>query len=241
MGRSSAERVFALIAFFAVFASAASSQKGDTRDQHQHARARPLLRSGASEDRRHHHRGRRRAEIVDVVHQTEPKFDDICTNQVANFDVRNALFDLKNTRRKFRDLQDYDMRIKRDCFCYGEWIDPFNVTVRGGLIVNATNDKTKMEVSASDYSLPTIADLFQKIETACNEPYADLTVVYHSDMGYPTYTWFNENKCIVDEEIGYTVTDLVDMTEKDGKGKDGSEDKPRDKPGKPGSPSRRKK
>lgn len=246
MGRSSAQRVFALIAIFAVFASAASSQKDDTRDQHQHSRTRPLLRSASDDRRRHHHRrGRRRAEIVDVVHQTEPKFDDICINPVAKFDVRDALADLKANRRKFGDLQDYDMRIQRTSFSIEECTDPFNVTVRAGIIVNATSDKTKMELNVSVCgNLPTIADIFQKIEIACDTPYAELTVVYHDDMGYPAYTRLDENLCIADDERDYTVTDLVDMTPvEDGKGKEGGapgqKDKPDDKPGKPGSPSRR--
>lgn len=244
-------RVIAVAALLVALAQAASLDDETVRERSHRQEGRHLRRSFSSADGRQHHRGRRRAETIDnVVHQTEPKFDevsealsDICTNPVANFDARDALADLKASRRKFGDLQDYDMRIQRACFCVEECRYPFSVIVRGGIIVNVTNDETKLELNRNSCSLPTIAGIFQQIETACTQPYANLSVVYDGDMGYPANTWFDENECIIDEEVRYAVTDLVDMTPQDDKGKEGDapshKGKPDDKPSKPGNPSRR--
>lgn len=124
------------------------------------------------------------------------------------------------------------MSVERDCFCTEEWRDPYRLIVRDGIIALAVNERTGEDVNPQDFNLPTVEDLFQQIETACTEPYADLNVVYDIDMGYPSSSWFNMNECICDEEVGYTVTSLVDMTKGKKGNAPGQKDKSSNKPGK---------
>ena len=198
------------------------------REQFHRPRGSQLRRSPPAN--RHHRQGRRRAENDAAVHEMAPKVDenvaiepkpveaqDFCSDPtadpVARFDVEAALAELEANKLKFNSLQNYDMKgVERACFCAEEWRGPYSLNVRNGIITLAINELTGEAVDPQHFNLPTVEDLFRQIETACTEPYFDLTAMYDIDMGYPVNSWFNMNQCICDEEVGYTVTDLVDMT-----------------------------
>ena len=265
MRSSSTHRIITLVTFLVALARAASldsSKDGEAiRERFRRPRGRHLRRSPPVN--RRHRQGRRRAETDAAVHEMAPKVDeyvavepkpievqDFCSDPVARFDVSAALAELEVNQFKFNGLQNYDMSVQRECFCTEEWRDPYRLNVRNGNITLVINERTGEAVNPQDFNLPTVEDLFQQIETACTEPYADLNVVYDIDMGYPASSWFDMNECIADEEVGFTVTDLVDMTpdllnpNPDGgdltKGKKGNapgqQDKSSSKPGKTTKP-----
>ena len=167
-------------------------------------------RSAHHDSRGHRHLQHRRRHAPNAE-----AIQDICINPKPKFNVEEALSDLQANRIKFNNLQNYDMRIQRSCYCYGDALDPYLISVRNGITASVTNERTGEAVNLDDqrYKLPAIADLFDIIDTACTKPYASLFVTYDADRGYPTSMGYDVNECIADEENSYTVTNFVDMSQ----------------------------
>ena len=191
--RSLPMRRMARAVIFFIAPAAVSGEEGSNRNDLRH-------------DSRGHRDLQRRRRHVPNADETQ----DICINPKPKFNVEEALSDLEANRLKFGNLQNYDMRIQRSCYCYGDALDPYLLSVRNGIAASVTNERTGEAMNLDDYryKLPTVTDLFDVIDTACIKPYADLTVVYDTDMGYPKSVGYDKN----DEENSYTVTNFVDMT-----------------------------
>jgi len=206
MSYPSTHQMIAFIASLALCASAAHEEQS-THIMHDHRHHRHRSRG-------RHLRRRRPSPKADEDNE-ETGNQDICVIPKPRFNTTEALSELESNRLKFDNLQNYDMRIQRSCFCYGDAIDPYLLSVRNGVTVSVANEQTGKAVSPEDYrynNFPTIIDLFQIVETACTTPYANLYVTYDTDMGYPESVGYDVNECIADEENSYMVTDLVDMT-----------------------------
>ena len=61
----------------------------------------------------------------------------------------------------------------------------------------------------NDSSFRTIDGFFDYIRETLNQNPEIKTITYDSNMGYPTYIYFDISSMIADEEIGYTISDLV--------------------------------
>ena len=179
-----------------------------------------LLASAAvSEEKRSAHRhgsrGHRHLQHRRRHGPNAEEIQDICLKPKPKFNVEEAVADLKVNRVKFSGFDNYDMRIQRSCYCYGNALDPYLLSVRNGITTSVTNERTGEAMNLDDYRyrLPTITDLFDIIDTACTKPYANLFVTYDADRGYPTSVGYDKNECIADEENSYTVTNFVDMSQ----------------------------
>ncbi len=56
----------------------------------------------------------------------------------------------------------------------------------------------------------TISDLFDRVEQAQQSNAFVVEVEYHKKRGYPIEIYIDENEMIADEEIGYSVYNLID-------------------------------
>ena len=177
-----------------------------------------LASAAASEEHSAHRRDSRGHRHLQHRRRHAPnaeEIQDICIKPKPKFNVEEASSDLQANRAKFSNLQNYDMRIQRSCYCYGDALDPYLLSVRNGITTSVTNELTGELMNLDDYRyrLPTITDLFDIIDTACTKPYANLFVTYDADGGYPTSVGYDKNECIADEENSYTVTNFVDMSQ----------------------------
>ncbi|GAB5520816.1 MAG: hypothetical protein RhofKO_30670 [Rhodothermales bacterium] len=112
---------------------------------------------------------------------------------------------------------DYEFDLAIGCFC-AYWQGPATVVVRADT-VHALLDATTGEVLQDDFSngpvlerlggdVPTIDDLFTIVKDALRESADDLDVDYDPTYGYPTSISIDYLEDAVDDEVGYTVTNV---------------------------------
>jgi hypothetical protein len=102
---------------------------------------------------------------------------------------------------------DYAYTISRSCFCPPESTGPFEVTVRDGRIARAT--RAGSAVDAGQLALPTVEELFDQIAEAQRTGAAEVRVSYDDRLGYPAEIWIDVDRMMADEEVGYTVSEVV--------------------------------
>jgi hypothetical protein len=103
-------------------------------------------------------------------------------------------------------ITDYQITIRRNCFCPPEFTDPYTVTVSDGAVVSVRRGGAEIELA--EFMPATVEDLFDEIADAV---FADrLDVVYHPDHGYPVTIDVDPVFNAVDEELFIAVEALVE-------------------------------
>ena len=95
---------------------------------------------------------------------------------------------------------DYTYEVRSDCFCglAGRWIE---ITVIGNQVVSGRYLDTNTQVEASFLpALPTVDDLFERIEDAVKSDPVLLQVEYHPGDGHPSRINVDVSYNIADEE-----------------------------------------
>jgi len=96
------------------------------------------------------------------------------------------------------------------CFCPTEMTDAIRLTVAAGQITDAVYVDSQQAVApVYRQNLLTIDGLFDKIQNALDRNAEQLDVTYDPVMGYPTSIAIDYRKQTSDDEISYTVKDLV--------------------------------
>ncbi|NOT08655.1 MAG: hypothetical protein HOP28_10680 [Gemmatimonadales bacterium] len=96
--------------------------------------------------------------------------------------------------------QHYTYQVRSDCFCgmAGRWIE---VTVHGGAVIAARDlDGTHVILPTELASLPTVLDLFARIQHAVLERAVLLEVQYDPLDGHPTRINVDVSRAVADEE-----------------------------------------
>lgn len=110
-----------------------------------------------------------------------------------------------------RSFPDYTFTAQRECFCSAEDLGPVRITVRQGVITDATLLDTGQSVPASNWF--TIDQLFQLIPTFGEEDEVDdVVVAYDATLGYPASVEVRFPEEVLDAGIRYTVTDVGPAT-----------------------------
>ncbi|OZC02061.1 DUF6174 domain-containing protein [Rubricoccus marinus] len=99
----------------------------------------------------------------------------------------------------------YTMTLHRSCFCPEDYRGPFDVRVE---------DDAVASVQFQDQALPTdrvvtIDALFELLAEAYASGAARVDVTYDPELGFPATLYIDRNEMIADEEVGYTVTDVM--------------------------------
>ena len=111
----------------------------------------------------------------------------------------------------------YEMEFQRVCFCMPEYLGPFQVVVNStGDVVSATylegSEYPGVPVSdLEDMNLITVQDAFDEIQRALDEGAADLDVTYDAGAGYPGEVSIDWDEMIADEEIYFTMNNVVPL------------------------------
>lgn len=103
------------------------------------------------------------------------------------------------------DLDDYDLRVERRCYCPAEGV--VRVQVRSGVrvatVTEPGDDGLPAQPAATEH--PTVEELFALVAEAIDAEAAEIRVTYHAVLGYPVELWIDRSVNVADEEVGYTA------------------------------------
>ena len=118
-----------------------------------------------------------------------------------------ASSDLEASRNRWaaQHLSRYDFTFEQFCFC--ALPGPLRVSVRDGTVVSATVISTGTSVDTQ--YIPTVDGLFALIERGITSHVAVLRVTYDPTRGFPVEIYSDGSPHIADDEVTYTVKDLV--------------------------------
>lgn len=108
---------------------------------------------------------------------------------------------------------DYDYVFTRTCFCPEEFVGPYRVAVRAGVVTTASFKGTDLfdigilEIGRYDEIIKTVPGVFAEIARALAEAHR-IDVTYHPVSGYPTDVYIDWEQTTADEEVGYRIEDL---------------------------------
>ena len=116
--------------------------------------------------------------------------------------------ELSVEEQKWRDqnLKSYEFTLQISCFCIREYTLPKRVVVQNNEVVQV--DDTPYE-ELNDSAIQTIDGYFDFIcETRKQNPDEE-KITYDTNLGYPTYIFFDISYQMADEEIRYTISELI--------------------------------
>jgi hypothetical protein len=107
-----------------------------------------------------------------------------------------------------KNISDYEFTLRINCFCTYERVGPHLIKIVNDKILSVNNLPYDPDKTGELY---TIDQLFTLVETSIErKPYLK-TIEYNSTYGYPQTVWFDFNKTMADEEIGYQVSDFKEI------------------------------
>lgn len=120
--------------------------------------------------------------------------------------------ELSAARQKWalRGTSSYDITVQISCFCTVETTAPVIVSVRDGIVESRRYAATGSAVPAFfAESFPTVAGLFDIIESAMQDGVARLVVRYDASSGHPLEISIDHVASMADDEIGYLASNLL--------------------------------
>lgn len=113
--------------------------------------------------------------------------------------------DLSSNQYKWnkKNIVNYEFTLTINCFCPSERVGPHIIKVVDDQIVSVNNLPYDPGTTGE---LMTIDELFTFVATSIHSNPYKKTLEYNSTFGYPQAVWFDFNKTIADEEIGYQIT-----------------------------------
>lgn len=116
--------------------------------------------------------------------------------------------ELSVEEQKWRDqnLKSYEFTLQISCFCIREYTLPKRVVVQNNEVVQV--DGTPYE-ELNDSAIQTIDGYFDFIRETRKQNPDEEEITYDTDLGYPTYIFFDISYQMADEEIRYTISELT--------------------------------
>lgn len=116
--------------------------------------------------------------------------------------------ELSVEEQKWRDqnLESYEFTLQISCFCIREYTLPKRVVVQNNEVVQV--DDTPYE-ELNDSAIQTIDGYFDFIRETRKQNPDEEKITYDTNLGYPTYIFFDISYQMADEEIRYTISELI--------------------------------
>lgn len=116
--------------------------------------------------------------------------------------------ELSVEEQKWRDqnLKSYEFTLQISCFCIREYTLPKRVVVQNNEVVQV--DDTPYE-ELNDSAIQTIDGYFDFIRETRKQNPDEEEITYDTNLGYPTYIFFDISYQMADEEIRYTISELI--------------------------------
>jgi hypothetical protein len=105
-------------------------------------------------------------------------------------------------------ISNYEFTLRVSCFCPREVVGPHVIKVVADTIASV-NDQA-YDPSTMGY-LMTIDELFAFVGKSLDRNPYQKSIAYNSIYGYPESVYFDFEKTMADEEIGYQVTDFKEI------------------------------
>ena len=138
----------------------------------------------------------------------------ICVSTIAWFLASHLLIQwtLNQNQQRWTRSQPmhYRYTLELMCLCPPQFTKPVSIEVKNGVTTSITyvEDGTPAEPAYFD-RYATIEKLFAVLQEALGRPGARLNVTYHSHLGYPMRAAIDYQPNAVDDEIYFTVRDVV--------------------------------
>jgi hypothetical protein len=120
--------------------------------------------------------------------------------------------ELERNRERWaeRGFPDYDLTLRRLCFCPPELVRPVVVAVRDGEIASVTFTETGEPVDPEFARFfPDVEGLFDLVQDAIDRDADSLVVDYDAALGYPAAISIDYEAGIADEELSFRVDSLT--------------------------------
>lgn len=116
--------------------------------------------------------------------------------------------ELSVEEQKWRDqnLKSYEFTLQISCFCIREYTLPKRVVVQNNEVVQV--NVTPYE-ELNDSAIQTIDGYFDFIRETRKQNPDEEEITYDTDLGYPTYIFFDISYQMADEEVRYTISELI--------------------------------
>lgn len=116
--------------------------------------------------------------------------------------------ELSVEEQKWRDqnLESYEFTLQISCFCIREYTLPKRVVVQNNKVVQVDDTPYK---ELNDSAIQTIDGYFDFIRETRKQNPDEEEITYDTDLGYPTYIFFDISYQMADEEIRYTISELI--------------------------------
>ena len=120
---------------------------------------------------------------------------------------------LDNNRKKWDSemASNYQFSFQWSCYCTMDFVAQVNITVQENRIHSAASVDgdvpIPLEVAIERYEA--MDGLFDLLQSAIDENAYTISANYHPDLGYPIEVWIDYEKNSVDEELGFTIHNLI--------------------------------
>ena len=127
-----------------------------------------------------------------------------CTSNTEIVFEDEVSINLKKWENK--KISNYQFTLQISCYCIEEYTLPKQVVIKNNKIFSV-DDVFYAEVN--DPSFKTMEGYFKYIRNKQSENPIQESLNFDPIRGYPTYIYFDISKMIADEEIGYTISNLI--------------------------------
>lgn len=126
--------------------------------------------------------------------------------------VQNPLEELVRKRELWEEkgIKSYSFTQSISCFCTQEYTMPHKVTVQNKLITMVDGKVYDKEENKSNYL--SVIKRFDYIDTTLKKNPTEFRIEYDPVYGFPSYIYFDIDYRIVDEEVAYTFTDFLPIS-----------------------------
>lgn len=106
-----------------------------------------------------------------------------------------------------QEIESYTFDLTISCYCPNEFLGPNRIHVQYGEIIEVNGEP----YSESNFSYPTIIELFGFIQQQMALKPEVVEVRYNQRYGYPGRIYFDQSELISDDEMEYTLTRFIPL------------------------------
>jgi hypothetical protein len=128
---------------------------------------------------------------------------------VREADSVQALLLRAESRWERSGITAYTYTAAWQCFCPQDWVAPVLFDVRDGVVQGVAFADGRAADVPDPERFGTVENLFATIQDAIDGDAASITVEYEPQLGYPTTAIIDHAAFTIDEEQGFTVSELA--------------------------------
>jgi len=109
---------------------------------------------------------------------------------------------------KNKNFSNYQFTFQISCYCVENYTLPKQVVIKNNKIFSVGG---VFYAEVNDPSFKTVEGYFKYIRNKQSKNPVQESLNFDPTMGYPTYIYFDISEMIADEEIGYTISNLIQL------------------------------